>query len=302
MKYIFTVFVVLLGQVSMGQVQLTADQWKAVQGIFRDYGNPDMNIRFSARGDTLFAEPLWAGKTQIALLPKSPLEFHGTGSGEGGNLQVVFKRDSSGGINELLVNGGAQWIRNNNYRPLVKKEITHTPEQVRAFAGLYQLAGGEPRYIELFERNNQFKLKQLWDGNVLDFVPDSELSFFMPGNLLFTLQFTKDAGGAVTEMVAFKRDHWKKINTVVPTLAALRHYEGKYRSKDDPDNQISIVARDSGLVVKQAWDGKEIAFAQISETFFYNDAGALSLELELGDGKVTGVRLFGNSEFTHVLH
>src|SRR5579872_4747036 len=108
MKYLIGAFLTFMVLAARCQVKLTAGQRKAVEGIFKNGQNPDMNIRFTGQGDTLFAEPLWAGKTRIVLLPQSPLEFHGTGSGEGGNLKVVFKPDPSGAINEAMVNGGDQ--------------------------------------------------------------------------------------------------------------------------------------------------------------------------------------------------
>ncbi|HLI92876.1 MAG TPA: hypothetical protein VKU83_04685, partial [Puia sp.] len=137
----------------------------------------------------------------------------------------------------------------------------------------------------------------------LPFLMQTDLSFFMPGNLIFTLDFTKDETGHITRMVAFKRDQWKKVNKVTPTPAALRQYAGKYQSKDDPDNQISIIARDSALVVKQAWDGKETAYEAVAENFFFNNAASSPLEfVRDANGGIKVVRLFGNNDFIPVGH
>lgn len=301
MKYLFTASAFFLWLMSQGQVQLSAGQWKAVEGIFKNWQNSDMNIRFEVRGDTLVARPLWAEFNPILLKPVSPLEFHSIETGERSNFKVVFNRDSTGSVNEVMVNGNDQWLRNNHYQPLVREEIAHTPEQIRPFEGLYQFEGQDVRYLQLFERDNRLIVKQLWDGGELAFLMQSDLSFYFLGNKVLTIDFSKDDAGQVTRMVFFRRDHWKKTNKVTLTPAAIRQYEGKYRSRDDPDNQLQLIARDSNLVVKQVWDGKEIALTPISDLFFYNDVQSYPLQVKRSpDGKVKSILILSSQEFDKV--
>ena len=59
-------------------------------------------------------------------------------------------------------------------------------------------------------RENNLVLKQIWDGEEILFVPESELSFFSKAIPLFSLDFSKDKDGNITQVLAFKRDVWIK--------------------------------------------------------------------------------------------
>ncbi|HEV9038671.1 MAG TPA: hypothetical protein VGQ51_18670 [Puia sp.] len=232
-------------------VRLTETQWKAVEGIYRNWQNSDMNLRFEGHGDTLFAQPLW--------------------------------------------------LRNDHYQPLVRKEMAHTPEQLRPFEGLYQMEGRNSRLARLSERNNRLILQEIGNGGELSFVIQSDSSFYLTGNPVGTLDFSKDDSGHIVEMVFFKQQFWVKIKKVALTTATIRQYEGKFQSRDDPDNQLRLIAQDSNLVVKQVWDGKEIVLSPLTETFFYNEAQSYPLAIVLGaDGKVKSIMILSSQEFDKV--
>jgi len=90
----------------------------------------------------------------------------------------------------------------------------------------------------------------------------------------------------------------KKTNL---TTEQLKPYEGKFQSKDDPDNYIQVTAKNNNLIVKQLWDGKEIAVETLTETYFYNDAQSFPLQIiKNKDGNVTQVVILGIDEFNKV--
>src|SRR5208282_3469953 len=103
--------------------------------------------------------------------------------------------------------------------------------------------------------------------------------FFSKEVPLFSLQFSKDSVGNIQKVVAFKRDVWIKVKRARPTLQDLKSLEGKYQSKDDPDNVIMLIVRGNNLVVKQLWDGKEIMMVPQTPTYFYNASQSYPLQV-----------------------
>ena len=75
-------------------------------------------------------------------------------------------------------------------------------------------------------------------------------------------------------------------------------YEGKYQSKDDPDNLIQIIAKGNNIIVKQLWDGKETLIEPQTETYFYNDEKSYPLQfIKDKDGKVSQALVLGMDLF-----
>jgi len=78
-------------------------------------------------------------------------------------------------------------------------------------------------------------------------------------------------------------------------------YEGKYQSKDDPDNEIQLIAADTGLVVRQLWDKKEFALEPVTNSYFYNQQRSYPLHIITDEkGHVEGVLLLGSEFFKKV--
>lgn len=50
----------------------------------------------------------------------------------------------------------------------------------------------------------------------------------------------------------------------------LESFEGYYQFQDDTNTYLQITIRENNLVLKQLWDGKEIAFARKSDLEFFN--------------------------------
>jgi hypothetical protein len=281
-------------------VKLSPEQLKAFEGYFQSSQNKDNVVQFSAVENGLFARLLW-NNGEVHLTPESATGFVSKEAGEGGPIHIIFHKDSTGMVNQVNVADNGVWNRIKDYKPVVKKEMEHTPAQLAQFQGLYQLQGNDSRFLQFSEKENKLVLKQMWDGNEIRFLPESELVFFSREIPQFTLDFSKDNNGNITQVLAFKHDVWVKAKKRVLTPAILATYQGKYQSEADPDNQIRIIARDSNLVIKQLWDGKETVVAPLTDTYFYNSAQSYPLQIVKGpDGKPSQVVLMESNVFKKV--
>jgi hypothetical protein len=284
-------------------IKLSPEQLKAFEGYFQSPQNKDLVVQFSAVENGLFARLLW-NNNEVHLTPESAMGFVSKEGGDEGPIHLVFHKDSTGLVNQVDLAKNGIWNRIKDYKPVVKKEMEHTPAQLAQFQGLYQLQGGDakfPKFIQFSERANKLVLKQTWDGNEIMFLPESELTFFSRELPKFSLDFSKDNNGNITQVLAFKHDVWIKAKKPALTPAILAAYQGKYQSEDDPDNQIRIIARDSTLVIKQLWDGKETVVMPLGDTYFNNAALNLPLLIVKGpDGKPSQVVLMELNTFRKV--
>lgn len=282
-------------------IRLSADQLKAFEGFYQSAQNKDMVVHFSAGENALNAKLLW-NNGEVHLLPESELGFVSKEGGDEGPIHVVFNRDSSGGINQVNVANNGVWHRVKDYKPVVKKEMEHTPAQLVPFQGSYQLREDPTRFLQFSVRENNLVLKQLWDGTEILFVPESELVFFTRSMPLFSLDFSKDKNGNITQVLAFKRDVWIKKDKPALTPAILKTYEGKFRSQNDPDNEIRIIATDSGLIARQLWDKKDNYLQPLTDVYFNNQARSFPLVIvkDPVDGKVVQIVLQTGNVFNKV--
>ncbi|MDP4263503.1 MAG: hypothetical protein Q8941_13330 [Bacteroidota bacterium] len=281
-------------------VQLSPEQWKAVEGVFQSPQNNEMNVQFTAKEKVLVVKLLW-NNNEISLTPESPLTFFSNDANEGRPLRISFIKDSTGAITRVSVVNNEIWKRVKDYKPVVKTEMQHTPAQLKPFEGLYLLQNTKDRFIQFSVKGNNLVLKQHWDGNEIPFVPESELDFYSKESPLFSLTFTKENDGTISQVLAFKRDRWFKVKKIQPAPDQLKVIEGKYQLKDDPDNYIQITAKGTNLVVKQLWDGKEIVLEPQTETYFYNNSESYPLRvIKDNSGMVTGVEVLGVDLFNKV--
>jgi hypothetical protein len=99
-------------------------------------------------------------------------------------------------------------------------------------------------------------------------------------------------------MQAFNKETFNKTKQPVVSAELLRTFEGKYRLKEDSDDVIRVMATDSCLVLKQLWDGKEIAVHLLGESFFYNKDQAYTLYFRKNkEGAVIGALALDTDEF-----
>jgi len=294
----------LFGSHLRAQTQLSEQQWKALDGYFQSPQNKDMVVRFTRGEGVLVAKLLW-NNNEIHLAPESDIAFTSKEAGDEGPIHIVFHKDSVTGVADKVdVARNGQWVRIKDYHPVEKKEMAHSPEQLKAFEGLYQLQGESARYIQFMVNGNELILKQHWDdAREIPFVPESELNFFSRQIPQFTLAFTRDQQGSITQVLAFGRDLWVKTKKPSLSAAQLKTYEGQYKSADDPDNQVRLEAGAGGLRLIQLWDKKVVGLQALTDTYFYNPDPFFSLQITTGtDGKVQRLLLLGSQRFDPVGH
>ena len=281
-------------------VQLSPEQWKACEGVYRFSQNKEMHVQFSAKGNTLMAKLLW-NNNELRFLPGSDSSFTSTEPVEGGLLTIRFLEKKNGAFTQVSLGDNRVWNRVDDYKPVVKKEMDHTPEQLKIFEGLYQFQRDKGRYLQLAEKENKLVMRQYWDGREVKFVPDSALHFFSREIPQFTITFVKDGNGDISQLLAFDRDRWNKMKNPQFTPLQLKAFEGKYQFKDDKDDIIRITAKGNTLVVKQLWDGKEIVLEPRSDSFFYCDDQSYSLNFTRDkDGSVIQVLVLSTDLFEKV--
>ncbi len=282
------------------KVLLSEPEWKAVEGIFQSGQNKDMYVQFTAKGGVLIAKLLW-NNNEIHLAPESSLHFSSSQEGNQDPINITFIKTPDGSINQVTVANNGTWNRTKDYTPVTKKEMEHTPEQLKPFEGLYRLRNDSLRFIQFMVKENKLILKQHWDGNEIEFVPDSATDFFSPAVPLFSLSFVKDKDGNIAEAIAFKRDRWDKMKKFNPAVAELKAFEGKFQFKDDPDNYLQVTAKEGHLIVRQLWDSKEIIVEPLAEGYFYNSEQSYPFQLlKDKDGMVKQALVLGIDLFNKV--
>jgi len=282
-------------------VQLTPNQLKAVTGVFQSPRNPEMYIQFTTTNENAILGKLLWNNNQIRFTPESELDFFNKDANEGSPLRLSFKKDSTGAVALFTMGNNDQWKLIKDYKPVVKVEMNHTPAQLKAYEGVYQIQNGQPRFVQFYEKDNKMIMKQHWDGSEIAFVPETEFSFFSKELALFSIVFSKDPDGNFTKAVVNKRDNWTKLAPIHPTTEQLKIYEGKYQSTDDEDNLLQLIARDNKLVVKQLWDKKEIVLTPKTDVYYYSDEQSYSLLFQKDkEGALTQVRVLGIDLFKKV--
>jgi hypothetical protein len=292
-------FVVLLSLAMAAEGQ--ENKWHELEGVYQSSANKEMYVRFTAGDSMLTAHLLW-NNGEIHLRPDTGLAFVSKEAEDGNPIHVVFQRDPSGSVNRASVANNGIWVRAPNYKPVAKSEMPHTADQLQKFVGLYQLKGEASQFIQLTVDNNSLTLHQHWDGGIRDhFVPESEWNFFEPQFPIFTLNFSLDQEGRVTQFTAFGRDVWIRTAKASLSPAVVKKYEGKYRSSDDPDNMVQVVAAGNELIVRELWNKKEIRLQALTNTYFSDSRLSFPLQIILDDkGQAKQLVLLGNQTFVRI--
>ena len=280
-------------------VQLSAEKLKACEGVFQNPRNTDMYVQFVVKDKGLNAKLLW-NNAELKLTAESDSVF-AVHTDEEGPDHILFVRDAAGMVTKISLGRNEFWSKVNNYKPVVRTEMKHTPEQLKPFEGLYQVQGNRPLFLQMTVKDNGLVIKQHWDGNEIRLLPETELDFFSREAPLFNCSFTKAPDGTVSLALISKRDKWDKLKKITLTTGQLKSVEGKYQFKDDPDNYIQLTARNNKLVVKQLWDNKEIILDPQTETYFYNNEQSYPLQvMKDKDGNVVQVLVLGLDLFDKV--
>lgn len=190
----------------------------------------------------------------------------------------------------------------------VKDEVRG--KSLKAFEGTYVFTfegQKDPSYIQITARDTTLILKQTWDGREIVFSQVSPLEFFNK-EFKFPLKFTRNKKGVITQVLAFNKDLWNRTENYKPVVKTAIHlephqlkaFEGIYRGQDkkeagDKNAYIQFTATDTGLILKQGWDGKEIAFSPESSLDFFCGNPAFTLKFTRSqNGVITQVLAFNH--------
>src|SRR5258708_3363143 len=165
-------------------------------------------LKITATYTTLPLTQLWDGQG-ITFTQTAPLEFFCQEK----DFPLKFTKDEKGNITQVLAFNRDLWNKVKDYKPKTKVAIRLTPEQLKAFEGVYEFQGGdEKRTIQFTATDSGLILKQKWqDEKEIAFRPETELDFFCKAPA-FTLKFTKNGEGIITQVLAFNTDVWVRKN------------------------------------------------------------------------------------------
>ena len=175
-------------------------------------------------------------------------------------------------------------------------------QDLKKFEGYYHFTDDTSTYLQITAHGSNLILHQLWDDKEISFDRKSELDFENEEQS-FPLKFRSDQSGKITQVLAFNRDVWTKVNGYKPLANVeihlkseeLKIFEGKYtfQFEKGEDSYIQITAAANHLTLKQLWDGKEINFVPKSNVEFFCKEQTFPLKFTKDDkGNVTQVLAF----------
>jgi len=282
------------------------EELKAFEGYYQLSKGEEAYIQITASGKQLILKQLWDNK-EIRFDQKSELEF----SGQDGRFPLKFSKSPDGDITSVLAFNKDLWKKVKKYKPVAT--ITLPSEQLKPFEGFYHFSfdGSKESYIQILSTGEFLILRQGWDGQEISFLPTSETSFYSKEKA-FPLEFTKDANGNVTQVLAFHKDLWKRLadpseavikKGIMLDEGQLRPLEGKYHMKTEKgeDSYVQISQANHGLLLKQGWDNAEVQLTAESPTSFFSKERAFSIVFTLdSNGTATGALAFDKDHWEKV--
>jgi len=190
----------------LAEIKLPAQDLKKFEGYYEFKDRKGQFLQITATGNGLVLKQLWDNRA-VNFIATSPLEFSAK---ENPQFTLRFTADNAGRINQVLAWGRDIWDRNDNYHPPV--EIKLTVQDLKKLEGKYELRDNKGQFIQISATGNGLVLKQLWDGAQIGFAATSPLAFFVKDDPQFTLRFTADNAGRITQVLAFGKDVWDKGN------------------------------------------------------------------------------------------
>jgi len=186
-------------------VSFSTRQLTEFEGYYHADNDPNLYLQIMVKNNKLVLKQLWDDR-EITFEQKSALYFYNDQQ----SFPLTFTKDANGEITQLLAFERDTWIKDKNYKPVVKKEIKLSAGQMQPFAGKYKLSrNGDDAFLQFTVKGNSIEVKELWSERVFTIVPESELVFFAKdGN--YPVQFSKDKDGNITQALIFNKDVWVK--------------------------------------------------------------------------------------------
>ncbi|HVV06786.1 MAG TPA: hypothetical protein VHC96_21290 [Puia sp.] len=192
--------------VAPGQITDTAISPADLKSFEGYYKLDDSYIHISAVKNGLVLEQMWDNR-KISFSPRTGLEF----MNDEQNFPLKFTKASDGSITQVLAFDRDLWIKTRDYKPLEIKEVQLKASELKALEGKYTMQNDHGEVFILIRATDKgLLLKQGWDDQEIPFIATSDVDFYCKERR-FPLQFTKDKNGNATQVLAFKRDLWKKV-------------------------------------------------------------------------------------------
>jgi hypothetical protein len=176
------------------------------EGYYHADTDPDLYLQIMVKNNKLVLKQLWDNR-EITFDQKSEFYFYNDQQ----SFPLTFSKNANGEITQVLAFERDTWIKDKNYKPVVKKEITLTAAQMQAFAGKYEMSNnGNDAFLQFTVKGTSIEVKELWSDRVFTIVPESELVFFGKG-VYYPVKFSKDKDGITTQALIFNKDIWVKV-------------------------------------------------------------------------------------------
>jgi len=189
------------------QLYSQQDTLKKFEGYYQFTNDTTDYLQITSRGDNLMLHQSWDGK-EITFERKSELEFFN----EEYSFPLKFGSDQNGLITQVTAFDRDLWNKVKTYKPIINTGIHLSPDQLKLVEGKYtfQFEKGEDSYIQITAAADHITLKQLWDGQEINFVPGSDVEFFCKEQS-FPLKFIKDDNANIIQVLAFNKDLWERV-------------------------------------------------------------------------------------------
>ncbi|OQP57286.1 hypothetical protein A3860_12085 [Niastella vici] len=275
---------------------------KAFEGYYLADFDKDTYIQIRATGNQLILKQLWNDR-EIVFNQQSALEFLNVNK----DFPLKFFKNDQGAVVQLLAYNKDHWNKVKSYAP--PKYIHLQAGQLKSFEGYYQIDGqdGKRDYIQIESTPDGLKLREGWTGREIMFRPTAATEFFAQ-QWRFPLQFTKDDNGNVTQVLAFHRDLWKKMQDPSTAVmkkevklqpAQLKALEGKYQII--AGDKLTIKAEKEGIVLTQLWDNVAVHLVPSSATEFFSKENGMPLVFTLDqNGVATEVLAYEKDRWTKI--
>ena len=187
-------------------IKLPVQDLKKFEGYYEFKDRKGQFLQISTNDDGLVLKQLWDNR-EVNFTATGPLAFLAK---ENPQFTLQFAADNTGQITQVLAFGKDVWVRNDNYHPPVVIKLA--VQDLKRLEGKYEFRNEKGQFLQISATENGLILKQLWDSQQIDFVATSPLDFFSKVQPGFTLKFTVDNAGHVTQVLAFGQDIWDKVN------------------------------------------------------------------------------------------
>lgn len=183
---------------------LSPEVLKSFEGY---YQMGDNWLRISAATNGLVLEQMWDNQ-KISFTPRTGVEF----VNDDGNFPLKFTKAADGAVTQVLAFDRDTWIKMKEYKPVEIKEVSLKASELKALEGKYtmQTESGDQAFLMIRATDKGLVLKQGWDNQESAFVATSDVDFYCKERA-FSLKFTKDKDGNATQVLAFKKDLWKRV-------------------------------------------------------------------------------------------